>query len=111
MHHAGVKFDFALLVGQPAVADGIIVGIVFDNRDSRDDRVQRVATLLEDVHAAAKRVDSVSAGDDQRALTLGSRRGRALRIARGGGLRGRVVKGSYSCGRPAGQRGKKKSTA
>ncbi len=68
VHDAGVKLDLAFFVGQPAIADGIIVGIVFDNSDSGDDRVKRVATFFKNVHPAAKRVDPVRTGDDDRTL-------------------------------------------
>jgi len=49
MHDAGIELDFAFLVGETAVAHGIIVGVVFDNGDRGDDGLERVAALLEDV--------------------------------------------------------------
>ena len=47
MHAAGVQLDFAFFVRQAAVADGVVVGIVFDDGDRRDDRIERVAALSE----------------------------------------------------------------
>src|SRR6266852_5172309 len=63
VHDAGVQLDFALFVGQAAVADGIVVGVVFDDGDGGYDGVEGVATFFEDVHAATERVDPVGARD------------------------------------------------
>src|SRR5207249_11617325 len=59
------------LVGQAAVADGIVVGIVLDDGDRGDDRVERVSSFLEDVHALIKGAEAVGARDDERALARG----------------------------------------
>src|SRR5258707_14011817 len=61
VHDAGVQLDFALFVGEAAVADGVVVGVVFDNGDGGHDRVEGVATVFQDVHAAAERLHSVGA--------------------------------------------------
>src|SRR6266446_3736075 len=114
MHYAGIEFDFALFIGQPAVTDRIIIRIVFDNSYRGNDRVQRVAALLEDVHAAAKRVHPVSAGDDHGPLTL---RGglcagspiadTGLKSASRRGGRRTFEQIGYARGSTAGKRGKK----
>ena len=73
MHDAGVEFDFALFIGQAAVPDGIVVGIIFDDRDDRHDGVERVPVFLENVHALVEGVDAIGAGDNEWALALGGK--------------------------------------
>jgi hypothetical protein len=68
MHDTGIKLDFALFVRETAVAHGILFGVVFDNSDRGDDGIERVAALLEDVHAFVEGMKAVGAGDDERAL-------------------------------------------
>ncbi len=111
MHNAGVEFDFAFFVGQAAVADGVVVGIVFDHGDGGNDGIKRVATFFENVHAAAKRVHSVGAGDNDRALALRGRRDSALAIRHGGGQRRPFEQIGYAGSSAARQRGKKEFTA
>jgi len=59
MHDAGVELNDTFFIGQPAVAHGIILGVVFNNGDGSDNRVERVATALEDVHAFAEGLHSI----------------------------------------------------
>lgn len=47
MHHGGVQFDDAVLVGQSAVADRQFFRIILDDGDSLDDRFERVDSLGE----------------------------------------------------------------
>ncbi len=110
VHDAGVKLDLAFFVGQTAVADGIIVGVVFDNGDGRNDGVKRIAAFFENVHAAAQRVDSVRAGDDDRTLALRGGRKSAPAIARGGGKRRPFEQIAHAGGSAPGKRSKKEST-
>src|SRR5229473_3444666 len=88
VHDAGVQLDFALFVGEAAVANGVVVGVVFDDGDGGHDGVEGVATFFEDVHAAAERLHSVGAGDDERALALRGGRCGAGAVACGGCGRG-----------------------
>src|SRR4029077_1520236 len=105
------ELDFALFVGQAAVADGVIVGVVLDDGDGGNDGVKRVAAFFEDVHAAAERVDAVGAGDDERALALRGGHGDARTIACcRGGWRWAAEEAGYAGG-AAGERGKKEFTA
>src|SRR5258707_5988331 len=118
VHHAGIEFHFALLVGQPAVSDGVIIGIVFDDGDRSYDGVQRVATFLENVYAAPQRVHSVCTGDDEWAFALSRRRRPTIPIARAGRkiasrrCRRRTFEQiGYARGSTPGKRSKKKFTA
>ncbi len=70
VHDAGVQLDFSLFVGEAAVANGILVGIVLDDRDGSHHGVERVAAFFEDVHALIEGVEPVGAGDDERTLAL-----------------------------------------
>src|SRR6266852_7660373 len=63
VHDASVELDFALFVWQAGIADGVVVGVVFDDGDGGYDGVEGVATFFEDVHAATERVDPVGARD------------------------------------------------
>jgi hypothetical protein len=63
VHAAGVELDFAFFVGKPAVAYGVVVGVVFDYGYGGYHGVEGVATFFQDVHAAAECVDAVGAGD------------------------------------------------
>src|SRR6202007_1528551 len=92
VHHAGVELDFAFFVGQPAVANGVVVRVVFHHGDGGNDGIKRVAALLEDIHAAAERVHSVGAGDNDRAFALRGWRDGAVAIRRGGGQSGPLEK-------------------
>ncbi len=74
VHDAGVEFHFPFFVGQPAVANGVIVRIVLDDSDGRNDSVQRVAAALEYVHAFVERMQTVGARNNERPLALHSRR-------------------------------------
>src|SRR5262245_411085 len=58
VHHAGVQFDFAFLIRQPAVADRSVVRIVLDDVDARDDCVERVAARFQDLHCSFEATDS-----------------------------------------------------
>src|SRR6266478_1637182 len=53
VHAAGVELDFALFVGQAAIAYRVVVGIVLDDRYGGDYGVEGVAAFFQDVHAAA----------------------------------------------------------
>src|SRR5882762_4797089 len=63
VHYASVEFYFALFVGEAAVAYGVIVGVVFDDRYGGYYGIQGVATFFEDVHAAAECIYAVGARD------------------------------------------------
>src|SRR6267154_888950 len=71
VHAAGVELDFALFVGEAAVAYGVVVGVVFYYGYCRYYGVQGIAAFFQDVHAAAESVYAVGAGDYQGALALG----------------------------------------
>jgi hypothetical protein len=43
MHDAGIELDLAFFIGEAAVADGIIVGVVFDNGYRGDHGLERIA--------------------------------------------------------------------
>jgi hypothetical protein len=64
MHHAGIEFDVAVLVGQPAVTHRSIIGIVFNHIHRGEGGVERVATLAQDFHPAVERMQPVRAGND-----------------------------------------------
>ena len=49
MHAAGIEFDDALLVGQPAESDTVVVGIVFRPADHRMRAIERIAPLAQDL--------------------------------------------------------------
>src|SRR5208282_352661 len=66
VHHAGVEFNFTLLVGQAAVAYAVIVGIVFHDSYSGDGRVERIAAGFQDLHALLEGVQAVGRRNDQR---------------------------------------------
>ena len=68
VHDAGIEFHFAFFIGQAAVADGVVVGIVLYNRNRCDHRIERVPAFLEDVHALIKCMQPVSTGNDERTL-------------------------------------------
>ena len=61
VHDAGIELHLACFVGQSAVANGVIVGIILDDGDRRDNGVQRVAAALEDVHALIEGMKTVGA--------------------------------------------------
>jgi hypothetical protein len=63
VHAAGIELDFALFVGEAAVAYGVIVGVVFDDCYGGYYGVQGVASFFEDVHASAECIYAVGAGD------------------------------------------------
>ncbi len=73
VHHAGIQFNLALFVRQPAVAHGVIVRIIFDHSDSSNHCVQRVPALLQNIHPFIQRMQSVRAGNNQWPLPLPSR--------------------------------------
>ena len=77
VHHAGIQLHFPFFVGQSAVANGVVVRIVLNDRYSGNDGVQRVATFLENVHPSTQRVKSIGAGNNERSLAL--RGGREIR--------------------------------
>jgi len=83
MHDTGIELDFALFIGETAVSHGIFVGVVFDNRNRGDDGLERVATLLEDVHPLVEGMKTVGARDDERAR---AGRGRCQRDKRKRGI-------------------------
>ncbi len=73
VHHARVQLNFSFFVGQTAVADGIVVGIVFHDAHRRDHGVQRVSAFFQNVHALIQGVQAVGARDDHRARALRGR--------------------------------------
>ena len=69
VHDAGVEFDHALFVRQPAVSDGSVLGIEFVDVDAGDDGIERIAARLEDLHGAGAGAQPVLARDHDRART------------------------------------------
>jgi len=55
VHHAGIQLHLASSFGQSAITHRVVVRIVFDHRDRRHHRVQRVPALFENVHAFIER--------------------------------------------------------
>ena len=70
VHDAGIELHLAFFVRQTAVANGVVVGIILDDSDRRDDGVQRVTALLKDVHPFIEGMKTIGAGNDQRPLAL-----------------------------------------
>ncbi len=70
VHHAGVEFYFPFFIGQSAVPNGVVIRVVFNDGDSRNDSVERIAPALENVHALIERMQAVGAGNNERPLTL-----------------------------------------
>ena len=91
VHDGGIEFDDAVFVGKAAVADGIVIGVVFYFCDDCESGVERVATGFEDGHSVIEIMKAVGGGNDERTSTL--RRGenvarerrRGAEEARGGG--------------------------
>ena len=94
VHHAGVELDFAFLIGESAIADGIVVGIVLDHSDHSHDGVERVPAFLQDVHALVERMQAVGARDKERALTC---RGGLARRGRSGVFEGETTISVRGC--------------
>ena len=74
VHNGSVQFDHALFVGQAAVADGIVVGVVFDLGDYGENGIERVAATFQEVHSVVQMLQAIGRGDDQRANAFCGRR-------------------------------------
>ena len=46
VHDSRIQFDDAVLIGETAETDGVVLGVVFDERDARDGGVERVGAVL-----------------------------------------------------------------
>ncbi len=64
VHHRSIQLDHALLVGQAAVTNRVIVGVLFVDVDSRDHGIERVPAGLHLVHGTGTRPQPVRARDD-----------------------------------------------
>ena len=64
VHDGGVELDDALLVGDAAVADGVVGRVGLDDRDALDRRVERVGAGLDQLHRLLDGLQAVGAGDD-----------------------------------------------
>src|SRR5229473_1446227 len=65
MHHAGIQLHFTFLIGQAAIADGIIFGIVFHDGDRGDHCIERVPSPFQNLHALIEGVYSVGTRNDK----------------------------------------------
>ena len=68
VHDGGVELDDAVLVGETAVADRVVLGVGLHDRHALDRRVERVVPLLDQLHRLLDRPQAVAAGDDDRLL-------------------------------------------
>ena len=64
VHHGRVQLDDALLVRQAAIADGHIVGIVFDQRHSGNDSLERIGSFDNLPVSQARRFQTVHRRND-----------------------------------------------
>jgi hypothetical protein len=60
VHDRGVELDDAVLVGQPAVADRHVLGVVLHFVDAGHDRVQRIAAAAQQRHGLLDGVQAVA---------------------------------------------------
>ncbi len=93
VHDAGVQLDLALLVGQAAVSDAHVLGILLDDVHAGNDGVERLSALLQDLHGTGAGLGAVGAGNDG-----GERRSGRLRHAA-------ACLGSQEASRYSGRRG------
>ena len=76
VHHRGVEFDDAVFIRQAAVADRIVVWVVFHFGDDGESGVEGIAAGFQDGHAVVEMADAIGRGNDDRAKI---RRGRWAR--------------------------------
>src|SRR5262249_18851099 len=85
VHHARVEFDDALLVGQTAEPDAVVVRIVLDELDARDRGVDGPPSLAHALHGEFDRLEAVATRDRDRR----TERRRACEVRQHQGARGR----------------------
>ena len=59
MHHASIQLHHAVFIRQSAVADRVVIRVVFHNRHRGHRRVQRVAAALQNLHPLSQRVHPI----------------------------------------------------
>ena len=64
MHDGRIQFDDAVFVGQPAEADAVIIGIVFNQANPGDNGLECVRALLDEFHRFGGGLQAVGTGDD-----------------------------------------------
>src|SRR5262249_9652843 len=74
VHDRGVELPAPFLVGDPAVADGDVVGVVLDDVDAGNDRVERISARGQDRVGLADGLEPVVRGDDDGPRALPCRR-------------------------------------
>ncbi len=94
VHDAGVEFDDAVFVGEAAVADAVVVGVVFAGLADVERGFEGVGAVLEEGVGFGDGVVAGLAGDDDGALGGGVDYG--LVVSGFGGLGGGAS--GYSCG-------------
>ena len=65
IHDAGIQLDLAKEVGEPTVADRVVVRVGFDPPDSGDHGIDGGAAGAEDVHPIEKSNARIFAADEQ----------------------------------------------
>lgn len=63
VHDGGIELDDAPLVGQPAEADGHVIGVFLDDSDARDDGFGGVPALVHEIPGFGDCSDAVAGSD------------------------------------------------
>ena len=66
VHDGGIKLHDAVFVGESAVADAHVVGVAFIDVHARNDAVESIVPLLNDLHSLLDGSETVPARNDNR---------------------------------------------